>query len=80
MKEGYFCSSRITVLLGQNGTGKTSLIKLLAGKLNSDNGVTLPSLKVSYKAQHLTCKFQGTVRNFSDLQIKSAMASPDFIG
>ncbi len=35
---GRFRSSEIVVLLGENGTGKTTFIKMLAGKLESDDG------------------------------------------
>jgi len=31
VQEGKFNQSEITVILGQNGTGKTTLIKMLAG-------------------------------------------------
>ena len=29
---GYFTNSQITVMLGENGTGKTTFIKILAGR------------------------------------------------
>jgi len=32
VKEGKFTNSQIVVLLGENGTGKTTLINILAGK------------------------------------------------
>ena len=32
VKAGSFTNSQITVLLGENGTGKTTFIKILAGK------------------------------------------------
>ena len=36
-KGGSFADSEIIVLLGENGTGKTTLISLLAGKLEPDS-------------------------------------------
>ncbi len=51
-------------MLGQNGTGKTTMIKLLAGILKPDEeDKKLPSLNVSYKPQTLTPKFEGSVRD-----------------
>lgn len=34
VEPGSFTNSQITVLLGENGTGKTTFIKILAGKDN----------------------------------------------
>jgi ATP-binding cassette, sub-family E, member 1 len=37
VSEGSYNTSEITVILGQNGTGKTTLIKLLAGIIKPDD-------------------------------------------
>ena len=50
VEEGKFTGSEIVVMLGQNGTGKTTLIKMLAGILKPDNeGLVFPKLNISYK-------------------------------
>ena len=51
-------------MLGQNGTGKTTLIKMLAGVLKPDDDtIEIPKLNVSYKPQTIAPKFQGTVKD-----------------
>ena len=49
-------------MLGQNGTGKTTFIKMLAGVLKPDNeDVEMMKLSISYKPQTISPKFKGTV-------------------
>ena len=36
--QGQFTDSEIIVMLGENGTGKTTFIRILAGKLQPDEG------------------------------------------
>jgi len=62
VQPGSFKPSEIMMMLGQNGTGKTTLIKLLAGILTPDQeDVDMPKLSISYKPQTIAPKFQGTV-------------------
>lgn len=63
IKEGSFTDSEIIVMLGENGTGKTTFIKMLAGRLKPDNEDSMPELKISYKPQTISPKFDSTVRN-----------------
>jgi ATP-binding cassette subfamily E protein 1 len=51
-------------LLGQNGTGKTTLIKMLAGIIKPDDTeIEMPRLNISYKPQTIAPKFEGKVRD-----------------
>lgn len=77
---GSFVESQIIVMLGENGTGKTTFIRLLAGSLQPDNeGVELPALNVSYKPQTIKPKFQGTVRQLLHTKIQRAYVHPQFM-
>ena len=55
--EGQFTDSEILVMLGQNGTGKTTFIRMLAGLMKSDGEDQVPELNVSYKPQKISPKF-----------------------
>lgn len=56
VKGGGFTDSEIIVMLGENGTGKTTFIRMLAGRLEPDGGGELPVLNVSYKPQKISPK------------------------
>lgn len=58
---GKFSSSQITVLLGENGTGKTTFIRMLAGQ-DPEKKDEVPDLAISYKPQKIAPKFEGSVR------------------
>ncbi|GMF96600.1 unnamed protein product [Aspergillus oryzae] len=75
---GNFTDSEIVVMMGENGTGKTTFCKMLAGAEKPDNGVTVPKLNISMKPQKITPKFQGTVRQLFFKRIKAAFLSPQF--
>lgn len=58
IKGGQFKPSETLMLLGQNGMGKTTLIKLLAGILKPDDeAIEMPKLSISYKPQTISPKF-----------------------
>lgn len=49
-------------ILGPNGIGKTTFVKLLACMVEPDEGISPPAkIKVSYKPQYLSADFDGTV-------------------
>ncbi|GAA6056147.1 hypothetical protein NBRC10513_006980 [Rhodotorula toruloides] len=75
---GSFTDSEIIVLLGENGTGKTTFVKLLAGKLKPDNEKDEQHFSVSLKPQTIAPKFPGTVRELLLKQIRAAFMHPQF--
>ncbi|KAK7563466.1 hemin import ATP-binding protein hmuV [Phyllosticta citricarpa] len=75
---GDFTDSEIIVMMGENGTGKTTFCKMLAGALKPDNGKTVPPMNISMKPQTITPKFQGTVRQLFFKKIKAAFLNPQF--
>jgi ATP-binding cassette subfamily E protein 1 len=76
---GTFTDSEIIVLLGENGCGKTTLIRMLAGHEKPDNGAEVPQLSISYKPQKIAPKFQGTVKDLLMSKILEAFNHPQFI-
>ena len=50
-------------IVGPNGTGKTTFVKILAGDLEADSGKLDTKLKISYKPQYISADFDGTVRD-----------------
>ncbi|KAL3879506.1 hypothetical protein ACJMK2_031802 [Sinanodonta woodiana] len=76
---GQFTDSEIIVMLGENGTGKTTFIRMLAGKLEPDNGGKCLNLNVSYKPQKISPKYHGTVRQLFHERIRDAYIHPQFI-
>ncbi|KAJ1917052.1 Fe-S cluster-binding ribosome biosynthesis protein [Tieghemiomyces parasiticus] len=78
VKAGDFNDSEIIVMLGQNGTGKTTFIRLLAGLIKADGDEQVPELSVSYKPQKIAPQFKGTVRMLLLKKIKGMFMHPQF--
>lgn len=76
---GTFTDSEIIVMLGENGTGKTTFIRMLAGRLQPDDGHgEVPVLNISYKPQKISPKSQGTVRQLLFEKIRDFYCHPQF--
>ncbi|KAM3313235.1 hypothetical protein ACQJBY_032714 [Aegilops geniculata] len=81
--EGEFTDSQIVVMLGENGTGKTTFIRMLAGLLKPDTmegtEVEIPEFNVSYKPQKISPKFQHPVRHLLHSKIRDSYTHPQFV-
>jgi ATP-binding cassette subfamily E protein 1 len=76
---GSFSESEIVVLLGENGCGKTTFIRMLAGHEKPDtNSGDVPQLKISYKPQKIAPKFKGTVKDLLQTKILEALHHTQF--
>lgn len=78
IEPGRFTDSEIIVMMGENGTGKTTFCKMLAGAEKPDGKGEVPEMNISMKPQKITPKFQGTVRQLFFKRIKAAFLSPQF--
>lgn len=80
IEAGSFTDSEIVVMLGENGTGKTTFIRMLAGLMKPDDeSVDVPELNVSYKPQKISPRFDGTVRQLLYAKIRDAWLHPQFM-
>eukprot|EP01084_Bolivina_argentea_P299456 516185_1 len=77
---GWFRDSEIVVMLGENGTGKTTFVKMLAGLMKPDDeSQGVPELKVSYKPQKISPTFQHSVQTLLHKRIRGMYMHPQFI-
>lgn len=73
VESGAFTPSEVIVMLGQNGTGKTTMIKMLAGILQPDGDADqMPRLNISYKPQTIAPKFEGNVESLFMTKLKGS--------
>lgn len=78
INKGTFTDSEIIVLLGENGTGKTTYIRLLAGLLKPDEGEKLPELKISYKPQKISPQKDISVQTLLFEKLGTSWQHPQF--
>jgi ATP-binding cassette subfamily E protein 1 len=60
-RPGEIKRGEIIGILGANGIGKTTFVKILAGIEKADADTKFAELKVSYKPQYISAEYEGTV-------------------
>ncbi|VDO18498.1 unnamed protein product [Heligmosomoides polygyrus] len=78
VEAGDFSDSEIIVMLGENGTGKTTMIRMMAGSLKPDEDVEMPNMTVSYKPQKISPKYENYVRHMLHEKIPNMYMHPQF--
>ncbi|KAK3176333.1 Fe-S cluster-binding ribosome biosynthesis protein [Lepraria neglecta] len=78
IEPGKFTDSEIIVMMGENGTGKTTFCRMLAGAEKPDGTKSVPPMNISMKPQKITPKFTGTVRQLFFKKIKASFLNPQF--
>ncbi|CAB4302886.1 unnamed protein product [Prunus armeniaca] len=77
--EGEFTNSQIIVMLGENGSGKTTFMRMLVGLSKPDSGVEIPELHVSYKNQKINPKRATKVKDLLLEKIRDSCTHPQFV-
>ena len=76
--KGEVKSAEVVGVVGPNATGKTTLVKIIAGEIDPDEGWCTMDAKVSYKPQHARANFEGTVQEWLDTEIGGKWRSGEF--
>ena len=82
VEEGSFSNCEIVVLLGENGTGKTTLVRMLSGDKKcppDEKEFEIPELAVSYKPQKIAPKYPGTVHELLQDKLKDIISHQSFL-
>jgi ATP-binding cassette subfamily E protein 1 len=70
--------AEVVGVVGPNGTGKSTMIKILAGEHEYDAGWVSGDAKISYKPQHLDLDIDGTVQLWLDSELGPRWRSGEF--
>ena len=79
---GEFSNCEIIVLLGENGTGKTTLVRMLSGDKKcppNEKEFEIPELAISYKPQTIAPKYPGTVYELLQDKLKEVITHQSFM-
>ena len=67
--EGEVRSAEVVGVVGPNATGKTTMVRMIAGEIEPDQGWCTMDAEISYKPQHVSTDFDGTVQDWLDTEL-----------
>jgi ATP-binding cassette subfamily E protein 1 len=74
--EGDAREGEVIGIVGQNGIGKTTFVRILVGEIKPDFGEIIPpNISLSYKPQRLVPEYDGTVQQFLENSSKDILSS-----
>lgn len=76
--EGAVHRSEVVGVVGSNGTGKSTMIKILAGEHEYDGGWVTADATISYKPQHIDVDINGSVQLWLDSELGPRWRSGEF--
>ena len=76
--EGAVHRSEVVGVVGANGTGKSTMIKILAGEQDYDGGWVTANATISYKPQHIDVDMDCTVQMWLDSELGMRWRSGEF--
>ena len=71
-------SAEVVGVVGPNATGKTTMVRMIAGEIEPDRGWCTMDATVSYNPQHVNTDFEGSVAQWLDSEIGLSRRSGEF--
>jgi ATP-binding cassette subfamily E protein 1 len=76
--EGMVRSAEVVGVVGPNATGKTTMVKMIAGEIEPDQGWCTMDAKVSYKPQHVHTDLEGSVEDWLNTELGNKWRTGEF--
>jgi ATP-binding cassette subfamily E protein 1 len=76
--QGMVRSAEVVGVVGPNATGKTTMVKMIAGEIEPDQGWCTMEAKISYKPQHVNTDFEGSVEDWLNTELGNKWRTGEF--